>query len=95
MIAQAMTLDELKSTASWHALSPRLRELLTVCFKSDFDMVSAVARLEPDAGADQLKDAARRVLADEGVRDVVNLFIFGFDSFAMRGVPFAPESVAL
>jgi hypothetical protein len=94
MIKTSITFNELQTTAAWRALTPTLQRLLTICFtETDNDIVAALAMLEPTAEEDQILDAARRVLKD--VQDVVNLYVFGLDSHAMRGMPFAPESVAL
>jgi hypothetical protein len=96
VIKTSITFNELKTTAAWQSLSLTLRRLLTICFvETDNDIVAALAMLEPTANTDQLQDAARRVMSDSTVQDVVNLYVFGFDSHAMRGMPFAPESVAL
>jgi hypothetical protein len=96
MIQTSITFDELKTTTAWRSLTPTLQRLLTICLtETENDIVSAIKMLEPTAEADQILDAARRVLSSQDVQDVVNLYVFGLDSHAMRGMPFAPESVAL
>jgi hypothetical protein len=88
--------SELKSTASWRALPSNVQELLTTCIvDTNFDIVAAVAKMEPHASLELQTDLARRVLENGPVQEVIALYVFGLDLAEARKVPLAPDGIAL
>jgi hypothetical protein len=91
------SVEELSAHPAWKQLSPELQLLLTFCFRdTDFDIVKAVNKCQPSGVSDNIQvDLARKILARSDVRAVIDLYVFGLDSFSLRDTPFAPIDISL
>jgi hypothetical protein len=95
MIEPSMSRDELNTSPAFQKLSPIVQKILLACFyETNCDIVQAVKKVEP-IEHDLAINEARLILANLDVRAVIDLYVFGLDSFSLRDTPFAPIDISL